>query len=289
MSTLNVHKKLQLAKTLSMSTVAMPCIAELKLDGVRGYIQNNRIYTRAGHRIHLPKVEAMLETKDPEIKQWINDLEITLVSGKMADRPIVSGMITSAIRGNPINENLLYFNVFDTIPKGDFIKCECPYTYATRQVSVGITLGMINSNQFRKVEKTEVKSLKQLKSLYQDYLDNGYEGIVTKHENDLYQFKRTKHWGRFKAIKTADLLCTGINPGQGEREGMIGSVTMEGHAEGKHVIVKVSGMSHDLLRKPHDYFIGKTIEVKYNSVTCNKVTNQHSLFLPRFLMVRTDK
>lgn len=288
MCKLNVHKKLQLAKTISMDSVKMPCIAELKLDGVRGYIQNNKVYTRAGNRIHLPKIEAILD-KNLELIGYINDLEITLHSGKMADRPIVSGMVNSAIHGKTIDEDLLYFNIFDVIPKSDFIKMDCPYHNKARQHMIESVVKLINQPQFRRVKRTTIYSVAELKKLYNDYIAEGYEGVVTKHDNDLYQFKRSAQWGRFKAIKTADLKCIGINAGKGKHQGRIGSLTLEGFVDGKHVIVKVSGMSDALRCEPDEYYLNKIIEVKYNSITRSKETKQHSLFLPRFLMVRMDK
>lgn len=93
-----------------------------------------------------------------------------------------------------------------------------------------------------------------------------------------------------KATDTADLLCVGYNEGIGKYEGMIGSLICEGMIDGKLIIVNVgSGLNdNDRQRDPHKY-IGKTIEVAYNKVIQDSKTYQYSLFLPRFLQVRSDK
>ena len=60
--------------------------------------------------------------------------------------------------------------------------------------------------------------------------------------------------------------------------------------EGVAIKVKVgSGLSDWDREQTEDTYLHKTIEILYNSVTQNAITEEYSLFLPRFNQVRIDK
>lgn len=283
---MNISSGLQLAKTQDMSRVKFPARAERKLDGVRVLMINCKFYTRTGKEISLPITSAKMKC----IKSFMLDLEVTLESGKMKDRPTVSGMLNSAMKGGKIDESLLYFNVIDTMTAESYEVQTCFDKYSERLTDITLLLEAINSKQFRLIPFRDISNLNELISLYKQEVDAGYEGLVVKHYNDIYTFKRSPQWSRFKETKTADLLCVGVTNGEGKYEGMIGALMLEGKVEGKQVQVKVgSGLTDYDRAQPSGTYIGETIEVKYNSLTASKDSNATSLFLPRFVTIRKDK
>lgn len=283
----HVSENLQLAKTIEMKDIKFPAIAELKLDGIRVLFLNGKFYSRSGKRIYLPETENALSYLD----NLMLDIEVTLETPKQKYRQIISGIINSAIHKGSINEDLLFFNIIDMMNGEHYIKKHCVKTLKERKQRIKEFIHLNdNGISFRQIETFPINNLEECQEAYNDAITLGYEGIIVKHEEDKYQFKRSSQWARFKEVRTTDLKCIGVFEGQGKYEGLIGGLHCRGIAEGEEVEVKVgSGMTdYDRERSP-EYYIGKIIEVKYNSLSYNKVDNRKSLFLPRFVCVRHDK
>ncbi len=80
---------------------------------------------------------------------------------------------------------------------------------------------------------------------------------------------------------TADLLCIDTLDGEGKYEGMIGSLVLQ---NSNGVLVKVgSGLSDSDRTKPDNYFIGKIVEIGYESMGVN------TYLQPTFTCIRRDK
>lgn len=112
-------------------------------------------------------------------------------------------------------------------------------------------------------------------------LSNGYEGLYLKSiDHRQLEGKRVKTAIKLKAHHTADLKCICVEEGEGKYFGKVGSLTC---VDSNGIVVSVgSGLTdHDRNMSPK-YFIGKTIEISYESF--NK-TYIH----PIFKEVRKDK
>lgn len=284
--------KIQLAKELPLDKVEFPCFVETKYDGVRIVITNRngrvQFITRNGHSVNLPLLKCYLENQAKE--NYVLDTEVTLESGKMEDRTKVSGMINSAMKGGAINEQYLMFNVFDFLNLADFDSQRCNMPYHKRRVMVVGALAELRCSQLERADAYEAKDRQQAEAIYAMHISQGYEGLILKHADSYYTFKRTTDWAKMKETKTADLECVDFVWGTGKYEGMIGALVCEGTVEGKTVRVQVgSGLSDAQRSADVTDYVGKVLELKYNTVIQDKTTLQHSLFLPRFVMVREDK
>jgi len=281
---------MQLAKEVPLAKVAFPCFLEPKYDGVRLAIikrgDDILIRTRNGKQAHLPSVVKELQQYD---FNGVIECEVTLETGKMEDRPKVSGMINSSLHNNPINESALRFYCFDylTLAEWGAKLCDTPYT-ARRDLLARIGLG--KATQFKLSFASLVRTKEEAQAMYEVLIDSGHEGAMLKHASSKYEFKRSSAWVKMKETKSADLTCISWLKGTGKYENMVGSLVCEGVIEGVAVQVAVgSGLTDsDRMCSPTSY-IGKTIEVKYNSLIVDKHGNVASLFLPRFSTVRFDK
>lgn len=98
-----------------------------------------------------------------------------------------------------------------------------------------------------------------------DKIDAGYEGVVLKSPTHMYQpGKRVNTAIKLKSKPTADLKCIGVNEGEGKYVGMIGSLILLGD-DGKIVSVG-SGLDDHMRSFKEEYYIGKTIEIGYESI-----------------------
>lgn len=284
--------KVQLAKEVPLSKIDFPCYAQLKYDGVRliaiKYTTGVKFYTRNGKLVNLPYLASVLENFDGPL--CVLDGEITLGFGKQDERTKVSGLINSAIHGGTIDESKLVYNIFDIMDTDDWHAGKCNVPFFERNEAMITYLSMLGHLQFQPVVSHFMSTIEQVQYLYKSFIKENFEGLILKPSNHLYTFKRSKDWVKVKETKTADLVCNVVEYGTGKYYNAIGSLNCSGTVEGKQIQVNVgSGLTDYDRYLKHSHYLGKTIEVKYNSLIQDSITKRWSLFLPRFVQVRIDK
>jgi DNA ligase-1 len=131
----------------------------------------------------------------------------------------------------------------------------------------------------------------QFKAFNKDAIDAGFEGIMIKDPNALYECKRSTSWLKQKPFIEVSLTVTGFEEGTGRNEGRLGALICEGEDDGKRILVNVgSGFSDD---QRLDYWVdketmvGQIVEVRADAATISQdSTNVYSLRFPRFLRFR---
>ena len=274
-------------KVIPMNKLAFPLLAQRKFDGVRllTTIRDHKVEFKTfnGNVVPLPKLAARIE----HLPNVFLDGEIVYGDGKRIHRHKASGMINSAMHGGRISERLLNFNLFDTMPVAAWDRKRYTSDYSVRYEDTCVMGEMASLSV---AENTLVRNAREVQIMVEALWEEDYEGLVLKPRYHKYTFTKHKDWAKIKQIKTADLHCYDVTEGTGWAEGGIGALMLEGMVEGKHVKVKSgSGLTKQLRFASINDFIGKTIEIKYESVTQDSVTLQHSLALPRFICVRIDK
>ena len=284
-----IDLKAMKAKEVPLEKLIFPMLAQLKYDGVRLITKvvddMPTFYTYNGSTVPLPKLrQQILEAKLGTI---MLDGEIVTEGGRVGTRPKVSGMINSAMHGGRINEGILDYAVFDSLHLESFEarKCISPYSQRYYETSVYASDAHLTIARNDIVNNSmEVQTLSE--QLYRD----GFEGLILKPKDHMYRFSRNAAWVKIKETKTADLLCVDTTEGTGKYEGMIGALVCNGVVDGKYIKVKAgSGMNDNQRAARPGYYIGRVIELKYNSIIQDQRTGEWSLFLPRFNGVRIDK
>lgn len=283
--------EVQLAKEVPISEITYPKLVQIKYDGVRIITikkdNDIKFRTRNGKEVNLPLFAEAISKIEGDI---ILDGEIVIADGKLEDRTKASGMINSAIHGGFIDEYLLVYNIFDAMTLQHWEALECPIIYSHRLKLVRLLVDKIDSCLIDVAFTFNARNRESLETRYDMFIELGYEGLILKDENHLYTFKRSKDWIKLKEIKTTDLICYGIEEGEGKYKGMIGSLICKGEVESKNIFVNVgSGLTDKDRDLPYEAFINETIEVKYNSLILDQKSNFYSLFLPRFVCIRYDK
>jgi ATP-dependent DNA ligase len=286
----------QLAKEVPVDTLKYPLIAQIKYDGVRLIAINDSgvvtFRTRNGNTVNLPKLQALLESVGAH--DYILDGEIVYNMGTLDGRTGISGAINSAMHGGTVDESDMVLHVFDAMKLQDWQAAKCIHPYNYRFQIANAILDRLSSDQFRPAPSLKLESPKDVELYFEVLLEQGYEGLILKSDTHKYTFKRSKDWVKLKEIKTVELNCFGWKEGDGKYTGQIGTLSLEGEVEGEHVVVQVgSGLTdEDRARTTDgymDYYLDELIEIKYNSVIPNATKTGFTLFLPRFVRVRTDK
>ena len=272
-------------------------ICEEKYDGVRiiAYVSGNEVkfFTRAFNEIDCNYLSIIANECKTLIRNsglngdWFLDGELTDLNRKS-----VSGKVNQMLKGKPLNSigDDLIFNVFDledgeTLKKGKGI---IPFEIR-RQTLEGIfqkspTFSVTIAESFVAKEKEDIYSF------YRNIVSKGGEGVILKNPEHVYECKRSKNWIKLKEVNECDLVIKGWYPGEGKREGFIGGFICEDSSGVLKVKIGSGFTDSDLqeLSSNPDQHIGKICSVQYN-VIINDKNNNWSLFLPRFIEIRTDK
>ena len=139
--------------------------------------------------------------------------------------------------------------------------------------------------------------VKMVDNLLDRVVKFGGEGIMLNVYNRGYEHKRSDALLKYKQVKTMDMRVTGVCPGGGKYEGMIGALKCYIRTDdGKEVICEVGTGLSDVQREEwainNAEIVGKIIKVGFHELTQNREyigTNVYSLRFPRLIEVRRDK
>tara|TARA_B100000524_G_scaffold267385_1_gene146643 strand:+ start:1431 stop:2750 length:1320 start_codon:yes stop_codon:yes gene_type:complete len=118
----------------------------------------------------------------------------------------------------------------------------------------------------------------------------GYEGIMIKDPNSIYEAKRSSSWLKSKPIIEVSLIVKSLEEGTGKNKGRLGAVFATGNDSGKNFKLSVGSGFTDIQRdsfwQEKDKLIGQIIEIKADAITKSKDSKYWSLRFPRFKTFR---
>lgn len=122
---------------------------------------------------------------------------------------------------------------------------------------------------------------KQAVALAKSLVHDGWEGAMIVDPDSHYQIgKRVNYSIKLKYRKTADLLCVGVEEGEGKYTNMIGALILK-DSEGRTVSVG-SGLTDRDRQASVSRFVGKIIEIEYEQL-------METYIQPTFICVRESK
>jgi DNA ligase-1 len=128
--------------------------------------------------------------------------------------------------------------------------------------------------------------------LFKDFnknaIDQGYEGIMIKDPEAVYECKRSTSWLKQKPFIEVSLTVVGIEPGTGRNEGKMGALICEGVDDGKFIRTNVgSGWTDEQRAEVDETVIGQVLEVRADAITQSQDSvDTYSLRFPRALRFR---
>jgi len=176
------------------------------------------------------------------------------------------------------------YKVFDYLTHSEYVRGKARVDYDSRYKC----LLLCNIPYMYIAERVKINDMKTLKAYLRLIVNQGYEGLMGMDPEWYWKAttSRTIDLFKFKDRPTVDLLCIGVNAGEGKYEGMIGSLKLI-DSKGR-VVNPGSGMSdEDRLQDP-DFFIGKVVEMFYEQIV-------HTYIQPTFgseyegVLIREDK
>jgi DNA ligase-1 len=272
---------------------------EEKYDGVRVIAVGDRekgfqFYTRSFNELDKSKLSRI----EGELIQVLHNANITgeiFFDGELTDlnRKSVSGKVTQILKGtapNDIDKDFL-FNVFD-LEKAEILKAgKGTVPFVRRRQELSLLLGFLkDESKVRLARQWVVDSMEETQKIYGLIVSMGGEGVILKPADHVYECKRSRNWVKLKQIQDCDLEITGWFPGEGKREGFIGGFICKDASGTLEVRIGSGFTDKDLqeLSQNPDSLIGRIAAIQYNEPITDKFGGR-SLFLPRFIEIRSDK
>jgi DNA ligase-1 len=129
----------------------------------------------------------------------------------------------------------------------------------------------------------------EFKQYNKEAIDAGFEGIMIKDVDAVYESKRSTSWLKMKPFIEVSLEVTNVEEGTGKNVGRLGALVCGGQDDGRDICVNVgSGFSdNDRIEfwNSRDSLGGQIVEVRADAVTQNQ-DGSYSLRFPRFLRFR---
>ena len=130
-----------------------------------------------------------------------------------------------------------------------------------------------------------------------EVIKNGQEGLILNTLNGKYEFgKRPKSLLKVKKFNEADVLCVGVDEGEGRLKGTTGALVCKFLYKGEECTVEIgTGLSDSdrrtIFNNP-ELVVGKVITIRYFEVSKDSKTGKYSLRFPSWkgmVYIRSDK
>lgn len=270
-------------------------LIEVKLDGVRVIAivyptGSVNLFSRNGKQLdNFPLVEQQLK------KHAVFFNEPVVLDGEIMSASF-QDLMKQVHRKSGVQSQDAVLNLFDILTLREFQEGKGEHRQIDRSVSLAHWY-----NQFADhmpnitivgqelVDLDTAEGQQQFKAINQLAIDGGYEGIMIKDPEAVYQCKRTVNWLKLKPFIEVSLEVTDVEEGTGRNEGRLGALVCSGVDDGRQIMVNVGSGFTDSDRSEfwgnRDALIGQIVEVRADAVTQNQ-DGSYSLRFPRFLRFR---
>ena len=275
-------------------------LLEPKLDGVRVvtivnaanktatmYSRNGKVLENFGHITEA--IEANIELFERSV----------VLDGEMVSSSF-QALMKQVHRKSDAETSDARLMLFDVLPLSEFQKGESMMGQKRRSNllrSMKPTLDKVGSIDIIPQIEVDLGSYVgelQFKQYNKDAIEAGYEGIMIKDVDAVYECKRSASWLKMKPFIEVSLTVTAVEEGTGKNVGRLGALICEGEDDGKKIQVNVgSGLTDDQRAEfwaDQQDLLGQIVEIRADAATLNQDSSDvYSLRFPRFLRFRGFK
>lgn len=269
---------------------------EIKLDGVRviTIIRGNKVemFSRNGKQFHnfghiIAEIEAVIKDY-PVPYPLVLDGEV--MSADFQD------LMKQIHRKDGKQHTDAVLHLFDTVPlvcfyagswdKPQHFRSEITKHWVEEHKDV---LEHVTALEWETVDLDTQEGQTRFVELNKAAVDGGYEGVMIKDVDALYECKRSHSWLKAKPFIEVTLEVVEVEQGTGRNEGRLGALVCVGQDDGKDIRVNVGSGFSDADRTQfwihRDDVVGNLVEVRADAVTQNQ-DGTYSLRFPRFKTFR---
>ena len=273
---------------------------EIKLDGVRvlTVIKDGKVemFSRNGKQFHnfghiIAEIEAVLKDK-PAPYDLVLDGEV--MSANFQD------LMKQVHRksGGVAKDAVLH--LFDMIPLDKFLEGKYEVEQSKRSQYVWHwveankdALEHVQALDWEDVDLSSPEGQDRFVELNKAAVDGGYEGVMIKDQQAVYECKRSHAWLKAKPFIEVTLKVVSVEEGTGRNEGRLGAIIVEGEDDGYNYHLNCgSGFTdsqRDQFWTDRANLIGSLVEIRADARTQSQDSDTYSLRFPRFKTFRSDE
>lgn len=238
--------------------------ASRKLDGLRCYYKSGSGQLMSRNNKPITGFEHLASS----LQQICDVHELDLIDGELYKHGLnfqkTAGIINSDKNINEDEKNQINYNIFAILGKN--IK--------NTSVMVDILTNRIKTNVYDShitiVQYEIVPNNKQsIEEKCIQYVNEGYEGIMLRHPDKQYDFKRSDALLKYKMFKEMCLTIVGFEEGTGKNIGVLGALILT-NKSGTINCKCGSGFDEEernTIWSDQSNWIGKIVEIKYQDIT----------------------
>lgn len=282
----------------ALSKIKYPAICQTKMDGLYCNAivditnQSVNYVSRQGKPIAINNSldNDLLQIKAKE--KFVLNGEI-LVWNKETNKPypreIGNGIIN---KDNKTQDELdaIRYVCWDFIPYEYFVNggvWEVPYSARFNALK---QMAQSTNGKMMLVDTEIANNQDEVLAIFERKYSEGEEGIVVKNFSQNWVNGKPAGQVKVKAEKDCDLEMVEFIEGNGAYSGMCGSIRCISNDEKLEVYIKPRTVQNAIdIWENKDYYMNKILAVRYNAKIKSPVKELYSLYLPRFVEVRTDK
>jgi len=273
---------------------------KIKLDGVRvlTIIRQNKVemFSRNGKQFHnfghiISEIENVLK-EDPTPHDLVLDGEV--MSANFQD------LMKQVHRKDGKQTKDAVLHLFDLCPLENFQKGRWNTIQTARSLLVkewvakhSMLLRHIKTLEWENVDLDTTEGQKRFVELNKSAVEGGYEGVMIKDPNAIYECKRTHSWLKAKPFIEVTLKVVSVEEGTGRNKGRLGAVLVEGEDDGHEYSLSCGSGFSDIQREEYwskrNQLIGQLVEIRADAKTKSKDAVAFSLRFPRFKCFRGFK
>ena len=275
--------------------VAGKKLVEVKLDGVRvitivypdGTVNQ---YSRNGKELH----------NFEHIKQQISRIARLFAVPTVLDGEVMSSsfqdLMKQVHRKDNIEANDAVLHLFDILSLEEFKRGTGKHTQLERSQTlqnwykhIADNLPNVEILGYVPIDLNTEQGQEQFSEINTRAINEGYEGIMIKDPDAVYETKRSHAWLKQKPFIEVSLEVIDVEEGTGKNEGRLGALVCNGEDDGKNITVNVGSGLTDSMRidiwANRNSVVGQMVEIRADAVTQNQ-DGTYSLRFPRFKTFR---
>jgi DNA ligase-1 len=280
----NHEKKIKGKKLIEPKLDGVRCITVIDYEArsVTQYTRNGKVLENFSHIS-----DKLLENIDNFGRSYVLDGEV--VSHSFQD------LMKQVHRKSDVQAQDARLMLFDIIPLSEFKSGESIMGQRRRTnmlktfATIFSDMGCIDIIPQIEVDLDTLVGEIEFKDYNKKAIADGFEGIMIKDPNGLYECKRSTSWLKQKPFIEVSLEIKHVEEGTGRNEGRLGAFICEGMDDGKAIRTNVGSGFTDSDRDSYwgerDDVIGHVVEVRADAITQNQ-DGTYSLRFPRFLKFR---
>ncbi len=268
-------------------------LLEVKLDGVRvvavvypsGVVN---LFSRNGKELNnFPHIEKQLS------KHAVLFAEPTVLDGEIMSASF-QDLMKQVHRKDNVQAEDAVLHLFDMLTlrefqagRGEHRQIDRSYTLQAWHSHIKDHMPNVTTVGWELVDLREAAGQARFAEINNLAIRRGYEGIMIKDPEAVYECKRSTAWLKQKPFIEVSLTVVGLEEGTGKNAGRLGALIVEGEDDGKFIRTNVGSGLTDAMREEiwanQGGVLGQIVEVRADAATQNQDSDgEWSLRFPRF-------